>query len=144
MTVKGKEFVKSFIEEGELIGSLIACNTTEPCTFNLLCLEDCSLLQIPFKNIEKLTVNNAHFSQFIIKGLINLAIKKERREFEFLCLTASERFALFKERSPNLVNRVTQNDIAHYLGITPVALSRIKAELKEKGFKTEDDIKCLN
>jgi DNA-directed RNA polymerase specialized sigma subunit len=29
------------------------------------------------------------------------------------------------ERSPELFDKVTQKDIARYLGITPVALSRI-------------------
>ena len=62
----------------------------------------------------------------MINSLISLAIKKERREYEFLCLSAPERFALLKQRDPELVAKLTQNDIARYLGITPVALSRIK------------------
>lgn len=126
LTFEGKELVKSFIQEGEFIGSLIACNSAEPCTFNLVCLEDCSLLRIRFEDLKSAAINNLELSGYIIDVLINLAIKKERREFEFLCLSAAERYSLFKKRTPNLIGRVTQNDIARYLGITPVALSRIK------------------
>ena len=53
-------------------------------------------------------------------------MKKERREYEFLCLSAEERYRLLIKRSPDLVRQVTQNEIARYLGITPVALSRIR------------------
>jgi len=126
LTVDGKELVKSFIQEGEFIGSLIACSSNEPCTFSLMTLEDSSLLRIPFEDLQTAAVSNHELSSFVNGGLVNLAIKKERREYEFLCLSAPERYALFKQRTPHLVDRITQNDIARYLGITPVALSRIK------------------
>jgi len=73
-----------------------------------------------------MAMHNPEASGLVISSLIELAIKKERREYEFLCLSAPQRFALLKQRSPELVSRLTQNDIARYLGITPVALSRIK------------------
>lgn len=126
LTVDGKELVKSFIQEQEFIGSLIACHTAKPCTFSLMCLEDSLLLEIPFSKLQKAINHRPELSGMVNNGLMNLAIKKERREYEFLCLSATERYALFKERTPDLINRVTQNDIARYLGITPVALSRIK------------------
>jgi len=62
-----------------------------------------------------------------MKLLFNFSMKKERREYEFLCLSAEERYQLIREQTPDLLDRVTQNDIARYLGITPVALSRIRA-----------------
>lgn len=130
LTHDGKELIKSFIQEGEFIGSLIACHLAEPSTFSLVCLEDCSLTRIPFNELQTLAESNPEVSSLITKALIDLAIKKERREFELLCLSAPERYALFKQRAPNLVDRVTQNDIARYLGITPVALSRIKHHVK--------------
>ena len=53
-------------------------------------------------------------------------MKKERREREFLTESAEERYRMLLERSPALFDKVTQKDIARYLGITPVALSRIR------------------
>jgi len=126
LTLEGKELVKSFIQEGEFIGSLIACNSTEPCTFSLMCLEDCSLLRVPFSDLQAASISNPDFSSIITNALVSLAIKKERREYEFLCLSAQARYNLFKQRNQSIIDRVTQNDIARYLGITPVALSRIK------------------
>jgi len=125
-TLDGKELIKSFIQPGEFIGSLISCRTGEPSTFNLTCLEDCSLRRVSFDELQSAAINQPDIASFINNGLIELAIKKERREYEFLCLSAPERYALLQQRSPQLVERITQNDIARYLGITPVALSRIK------------------
>ena len=131
ITPDGKELIKSFIAENEFIGSLIACHTNEPCTFNLSCLEDSYLLRIHYQDLVKAAASNPQVATFFNNGLMNLAIKKERREHEFLCKSASERYQIFKHRSPHLLDRLTQNDIARYLGITPVALSRIKTELNK-------------
>ena len=126
LTLEGKEFIKSFIAEGEFIGSLIACYSREPCTFSLACLEDCSLLKISFADLQAVADSDPKFLSLVNNSLTSLAMKKERREYELLCLSAQDRYTLFKQRMPNIVDRVTQNDIARYLGITPVALSRMK------------------
>jgi len=125
-TVEGKELVKSFIQPNEFIGSLISCRTGEPSTFSLSCLEDCSLRQISFDALQKGADSQPEIASLLTDGLMKLAIKKERREYEFLCLSAPERYSLMKARNPQLIERITQNDLARYLGITPVALSRIK------------------
>ena len=125
-TLEGKELIKSFIQPGEFIGSLISCRTGEPSTFSLKCLEDCVGRRITFSELQSVAASQPQVADFLTNGLMELAIKKERREYEFLCLSAPERYSLLKKRQPQLVERITQNDIARYLGITPVALSRIK------------------
>lgn len=126
LTLDGKELIKSFIAEGEFIGSLIACQSGDPCTFNLMCLEDSQLFRVPFTDVQTAMDGNKDVVGVMTHSLMSLAIKKERREYEFLCLSAADRYQLLIKRSPELLNRLTQNDIARYLGITPVALSRIK------------------
>ncbi|MEM7216256.1 MAG: hypothetical protein AAF423_12000 [Pseudomonadota bacterium] len=53
-------------------------------------------------------------------------MKKEMREYELLCLSAEDRYRRLMKSTPDIFNLVTQNEIARYLGVTPVALSRIK------------------
>ena len=86
LTSEGKELIKSFIREGEYIGSLVACTSSEACTFSLACLEDCSLLRIPFAELQAQAAKDAESAASVIQSLMDLAIKKERREYEFLCL----------------------------------------------------------
>lgn len=52
---------------------------------------------------------------------------KAEREYEFLCLSAEERYAAFSARHRGLEARVSGRHIASFLGITPVHLSRLRA-----------------
>lgn len=56
-------------------------------------------------------------------------MKKEARERELLILNAVERYRVFLREYPDLEKRIKQHMIASYLGITPVALSRIRKEI---------------
>ena len=127
LTTDGKEFVKSFIMETNLIGSLSAAINGEANTFSLVCLEDCELVEVDFNKLLSTTRDDPKMNQIIMDILVKLAIKKEKREYQFLCLTPEERYNIIRDETPDLLNRVTQNDIARYLGITPVALSRIRS-----------------
>ncbi len=127
LSKKGKEFIKSFITKNNFIGNLIALHKREKTTFNLQCLTDCSVCILPFSEFVKEAELNLELSTFLNSQLINLAMKKERREYEFLCLSAEERYLSLCRAYPEIISKVTQNDIAKYLGITPVALSRIRS-----------------
>jgi CRP-like cAMP-binding protein len=60
----------------------------------------------------------------------SLFIKKERREATLLLDDAKTRYLNFLEEYPGLETRLKQYHIASYLGITPVSLSRVRAQLK--------------
>jgi len=128
-TEDGKEFVKSFLKEGDVIGSLIAAYHHQGCSFNLQCLQDSVLYQIPLALVIDLSKKNNLLANEMIALLMSFSMKKERREYEFLCLDAPSRYLKLLAAYPDLAQNVTQTDIAHYLGITNVALSRIKKRL---------------
>ena len=60
-----------------------------------------------------------------VKAIVNF----QNREYELLCLSAEERYVRHLDNTPELFDLVTQNEIARYLGVTPVGLSRIKKRL---------------
>lgn len=126
LSVDGKENIKSFILPGDTIGSLTATYAAEACSFNLICLQPCELLQIDFDKLYQASKNDAELSSEIVEFLLRFAMKKERREYELLCLSAEDRYRRLVSDSPQLLDLVTQNEIALYLGVTPVGLSRIK------------------
>ena len=123
---EGKEFVKSFITTNDVIGSLTSLYANDSCSFSLICLEESHLVQLPFSVLESMSKEYHEVANNMVEVLLKFSMKKERREYEFLCLSAEERYKLLKKNSPEIIEKVTQNDIAKYLGITPVALSRIK------------------
>lgn len=130
ITADGKERIKSFVREDDVFGNLSALLSKRGCSFTLVCLEPTSLMRIRFSKFQKLAKTDLVVANQLVRLLANLAIKKERREYEFLCLSAKERYGLLADTTPELLDRVTQNDIARYLGITPVALSRIRSRMR--------------
>jgi CRP-like cAMP-binding protein len=55
--------------------------------------------------------------------------RKEHREMELLTLSPEERYRNFLRNYPTLATVIRQRDIASYVRVTPVALSRIKSRL---------------
>ncbi len=129
-TRDGKEFIKSFIREGQVIGSLQALFANKPNSFSVVALEDCRVREIPKAQLLDSVNVNSELQNLMSEQLLALAMKKEQREYELLCLSVEERYQLFCEREADLVSRLAQVDIARYLGVTPVALSRIRKRLR--------------
>jgi len=121
----GKEYIKSFVFPGDSIASSQALSGGV-CSFSLLCLKETKVLKIPYKKIRQLAASNIETANVIIELLMSFAMKKEQREYELLCLSAEQRYRALLTRIPDITELIRQNDIALYLGITPVALSRIK------------------
>lgn len=130
LTENGKEYIKTFVLEKGFIGSSNAYRHPQTgCTFTLVCLEPSRLVRLKYADLLDIVQQTPARSLALINMLIDVIAKKERREFEFLCLSAEERYQQILKNTPELLKRATQNDIARYLGITPVALSRIRSRM---------------
>ena len=125
----GKENIKSFIMPGGQIGSLAANHAGEPSTFSLMTLSQSKLFAVNFAELYKASQTDPELASEIVNFLLDLGIRKELREFELLCLSAEDRYRRLLEQAPELWDLVTQNEIARYLGVTPVGLSRIKKRI---------------
>ena len=55
-------------------------------------------------------------------------IREQLRVIENLSLTAAERYENFANKYPQIIQQVTQKQIATYLGITPEFLSTIRSK----------------
>lgn len=127
----GKVLIKSFIQPSSVIGSVNAFRMGGESTFSLVCIEQSTLVEISYALIKRHSEESLEIANSVIDLLMQFAMKKEQREYELLCLSAEERYRLILKSTPELLGRVTQNDLAHYLGITPVGLSRIKKRVMD-------------
>ena len=84
------------------------------------------LIKIPFQTLQQYSQSDLDIANDMLELLLQFAMKKEKREFELLCLTAEQRYRDIANNAPSLLEKITQNDLARYLGVTPVGLSRIK------------------
>jgi CRP-like cAMP-binding protein len=129
----GRESIKSFLMEGDIIGSLKSVFGDGESSFNLVCLEASELVVVDFYVLYDASRNDVELASEFVDFLLSYGMKKETREFELLCLTAEDRYRRLVSSHPTLFARVTQNDVARYLGITPVGLSRIKRRVSKQG-----------
>jgi len=129
ITLKGQEFNKNFNLEFEFTGSLFDLIASEPSTAYIQALTPARLLICRFADLQDLY--NRHKEWERIGRLLaeNLFMIKARREWEFLTLSAEQRYTLLTQRNPELENRISQYHLASYLGISPVSLSRIRRRM---------------
>lgn len=130
-TPEGKEFNKSFAEKpGHLLSSISSVSHGTKSPFSVEVLSDFTTLYIPYKKLLSLCEENKEWNNLLLRIYENLVIKKERREADFLLLNATQRYQKFLKEYSMISDVVKNYHIASYLGITEVALSRIRKEMK--------------
>lgn len=129
LTREGKEFNKSFAQPGHPLTSIIALVTGQPSPFYIQALEACECLFLTYDTLTGLCDQYREWERLARHLLEQLAIKKERREADFLLRSPQERYQQFLKEYGEIADRVANYHIASYLGITEVALSRIRRRL---------------
>lgn len=132
-TVEGEEYNKTFFTEGMLVCALAGLIRETPSYINLQALEDTHLLVADYKALTQLYDRHHMLERFGRRAIEEEWVKKEHRELRLVLSSAEERYAYFREEHPSLENRIPQYHIASFLGITPVALSRIRGRILRKG-----------
>ncbi len=129
-TKEGKEFNKSFLCAPSFCGSMSEIVSDDPSRFSIDALEDSTAIAISIEWFRKASSTNSTLKTFALVLAEKLALKKELREAELLSDDATTRYQHFLADNPQLSGRLPAYHIASYLGITEVALSRIKRKLK--------------
>ncbi|WP_420414311.1 Crp/Fnr family transcriptional regulator [Roseibium sp.] len=127
LTRDGKEYNKSFATEGGVVTSMSTFLSEAPSPFHTQALEETITVALPMEFVRKLAATDLSLERLVNRFVVQLAVKKEQREASFLLMDAGERYELFLDDFADLAPRLPQYHIASYLGITPVALSRIRA-----------------
>jgi CRP-like cAMP-binding protein len=125
---KGAEFTKGFFPENSFITAYSAMVQQIPSAYTIEALEDSEVFVLDYYEWRKLNEGHPCWNTLLMAFLHKGYFKKERREREFLLFDAKERYESFLEEYPQLEHRLKQSVIASYLGITPVALSRIRSQ----------------
>ena len=128
----GKEFNKSFAEKpGHLLSSISSVSMKEEVSpFCVETLSEFTVLCISYEAFLALGATHKEWNDLTLRMYERLIIKKERREADFLLLSAKERYLKFLSDYSMIESAVANYHIASYLGITEVALSRIRKEMK--------------
>jgi len=127
---EGKEFNKSFASAGNVVSSITSLTTGQASAFYVQALATSECLCLSYKSLLLLADQHKDWNTLTLRLLEQLSIKKEAREADFLLLTATERYEKFLRESASIVDLIPNYHIASYLGISEVALSRIRNRLR--------------
>jgi CRP-like cAMP-binding protein len=125
----GKEHNLQFAIEDWWVADIGSFHDEEPSRLNIEAIESSIILRIRKDDLLKLYVDYPKFNR-IFRVLIEKAfVSTQRRILQNISLTAEERYLDFINRYPHFFNRISNVQIASYLGITPEFLSAIRKKL---------------
>ncbi len=128
---KGNEHINLFAWEGWWISdfaSFIFCNEAK---LNIDTIEDTTLLLLSRENYEKMLKDVPIMERYFRILYQNSLATKDNRLISANTHTAEEKYAMFLDTYPSISQRLPQNLIASYLGLSPETISRIKRRIIE-------------
>ena len=125
----GKEHNLQFAVENWWIGDLGSFHSNTPSKLNVEAIENSIIRQANKEDQLKLFTDYPKFNQIFRVLAENAMIGLQRRVLQNISSTAEERYIDFLERHPNLFNRISNVQIASYLGVTPEFLSTIRKKI---------------
>jgi CRP-like cAMP-binding protein len=126
---EGREFTKVFLAENSFVSSYTAMKNRTQSPFSIQALTPTEMIEVGYEQWQKLTRTNEVWNKFLIALLEKGYAIKEKRERELLFLDAESRYKIFREEFSVLESSIKQHLIASYIGITPIALSRIRKKM---------------
>ncbi|MCB0585093.1 MAG: Crp/Fnr family transcriptional regulator [Phaeodactylibacter sp.] len=126
---KGKEHNLQFAIENWWIGDIDSFHKEKPSKLNIEAMENSIVLQIRKEDQLRLFVEHPKFNRIFRVFTENALISFQNRVLQNISSTAEERYLDFMDRYPNIFNRISNVQIASYLGVTPEFLSTIRKKL---------------
>lgn len=126
----GKEVTKTLFTPIDLFSSFTSLLNHTASNFCYQALTDCEVLVINFLKFREIGDKNMDILKLYVGYLEHVFSINEERHLEVLSKGAKERYLTLRDRIPNIDNLVPQYQIASYLNISPVQLSRIRSQLK--------------
>lgn len=133
---KGNTHILQFAPENNWINDLGSFHSVTPSALNIDALEDTVVLQISRDDLITLYRKAPMFDRIFRVLVENAFIRLQERLLQNISSTAEERYQSFLELYPHLTNRLSQVQIAAFLGVTPEFLSRLR-NLRSKSAKSQ-------
>ena len=124
-TEDGEIIIRDFVTQGALVTDYFAIrgDTNASCT-----IQSMERGRIIFFRADQLLpfLDSTSESLRLTRVLLEqMSARLAEREFQLLSLSGKDRYRYFSEHFGHIADRIPKQDIARYLGITPVSLSRI-------------------
>ena len=131
LSPEGEEVTISYFLEGGVLSPNITRTANQISHLNFQALTKLTVASLNADKFQQLMINHLDIRGFGNGVLQNELLAKVEKEIALASLTGRERLLLFREKYHFLENLISHVDIASYLGITNISLSRLRRELRE-------------
>lgn len=126
--INGQETIRYVAFENQIISSLHSFIKQTPSNEYITAITPTKLLAISYTNFKLQLCKSTVFKDFYIKMLETTYLNNHWRIETFLRLDAKQRYEYLIKNNKRLVQRLSNKNLSHFLGITQESLSRIKAK----------------
>jgi len=129
LSPEGEEVTISYFLEGGVLSPNKTRTANQISHLNFQALTKVTVASLNADKFEQLMINHIDIREFGNMVLQNELLTKVEKEIALASLNAKERLILFRDKYHFLENLISHVDIASYLGITNISLSRLRKGL---------------
>ena len=129
LSPEGAEVTISYFTEDSILSPNKTRTANQISHLNFQALTKLTVASMNADKFEQLMINHLDIREFGNMALQNELLAKVDKEIGLASLNAKERLIQFREKYHLLENLISHVDIASYLGITNISLSRLRKEL---------------
>jgi CRP-like cAMP-binding protein len=127
---EGNEITTYVGYENNFITSLGSFLRQTPCQENIRAITSAKVWQINKNDLDKLIRESTDFKAFYLELLEYQIVCIDQSRFEFIVLTAEQRYEKMLKEEPHLLQKIPLQYLASILGVTPRHLSRIRNKIR--------------
>lgn len=127
-TPEGENVTISFFMSNSIISPSSTRNQEGKSVINIQALTDVEIAAFDASEFEKLMIENLEIRDFGNSVLRIELMAKVQKEIALASLKGKDRLLILRKIYPNIENLVPHSDIASYLGITTISLSRLRTQ----------------
>ncbi len=127
-TPEGENVTISIFMANSIISPSTTRNQKGKSVINIQALTDVEIAAFNASEFEKLMIEDLEIRDFGNSVLRIELMAKVQKEIALASLKGKERLLLLRKNYPNIENLIPHSDIASYLGITTISLSRLRTQ----------------
>jgi CRP-like cAMP-binding protein len=129
---QGDKFNIQFFKEDYWMCDMNSYLTGDGSLTTIECIEHGEVASYTYAEIEEIMKNNHRFETYFRNLLHFRLVSMHKDRYNLISLSAEQRYIDFINKDQSLAERISQKDIASFLGIFPESLSRIRRQLYKK------------
>lgn len=123
---KGKESTIMFAMKDWWITDMYAFMNQKPALLSIETLEKCTLVELDFTAMESVLEKLPKLERYFRILFQRAYVREQLRVLDNISNDVEQRYFRFVEKYPDVSRKITQKQLASYLGVTPEFLSQIK------------------